>query len=52
MAGIILLAVVLLMGAASALGWTADSRDARYGLGPVTGYRRLPLLDEEQIGAG
>jgi hypothetical protein len=35
MIGILLLAIIIALGVASAMGWTTDSRDPRFGVGPV-----------------
>jgi hypothetical protein len=41
MIALVLLILLLAAGAASLLGWTADSRDPRFGLGALTRDRRL-----------
>lgn len=41
MAGFVILAMLVALGAASALGLTADSRDPRYGAGLIISIRRL-----------
>ena len=51
MAGVILVALLLLLGAAAALGLTEDSRDSSYGLGPVTAYRRRRSTHDEEVRA-
>jgi hypothetical protein len=40
MAGLVVLAALVALGAASALGLTVDSRNRCYGLGRVIDYRR------------
>ena len=49
MIGIVLLAVLIALGVASSMGWTADSRDPRYGVGLLL-RRTWPNLSE-QVGA-
>jgi hypothetical protein len=41
MAGFVILAMLIALGAASALGLTADTRDPRYGAGLIISIRRL-----------
>lgn len=46
MAAVVVLLALIALGAASAFGLTADSRDPRYGVGPVIMRRRRSHQEE------
>ena len=45
MVALVLLILLLGLGAASMLGLTVDTRDTRYGIGPLPWHNRRPTSD-------
>lgn len=52
MGGLVVLAVLVALGLATVLGVTRDSRDPRYGVGPLLASRIPRLLDDEEVRPG
>ena len=52
MAGLVLLVLLLALGAAAAAGRTTDSRDPRYGVGPLLSRPAAPRSDEVRDNSG